>query len=81
LSGNFIVAYSSAMAVDFTVNNTGQGILLNWTTASEQNTSYFAIEKSADGKNFIEVGRVTTQAPNGSSSQLLNYSYLIPVAK
>jgi len=31
---------------------------LSWTTASEQNNDYFAIEYSTDGRNFTEIDRV-----------------------
>jgi hypothetical protein len=33
-------------------------VLLSWKTASENNTSHFEIERSADGRNFISIGRV-----------------------
>lgn len=40
---------------------------LEWTTASEKNNAYFAVEKSLDGKEFKEAGRVTGKnAPNGA---------------
>jgi plastocyanin len=43
-------------------------ITLNWTTASEENASYFSIRRSFDGINFSEIAKVnatgTSQAPN-----------------
>lgn len=44
---------------------------INWTTASEQNSDRFIIEKSRDGQNWIAVGE---KAAAGNSNTLLNYS-------
>ena len=44
-----------------------QNVLLTFSTATELNNSHFAIERSADARNFTEIGRVqgagTTQVP------------------
>ncbi|AMR26992.1 hypothetical protein A0257_07650 [Hymenobacter psoromatis] len=45
---------------------------LNWTTATEQNTAYFALERSADGTAFAEVGRI---AAASTSNKPLNYQW------
>lgn len=37
---------------------TGEGNLLNWSTAEESNFDRFAVQKSADGKSFREIGSV-----------------------
>lgn len=47
-------------------------VTLRWATASERNTAYFAIEHSADGSTFTEVGRV---AAGGNSAQALAYQW------
>lgn len=44
--------------VDFEGKNTSEGNVLQWTTSSESNNDYFAIEESTNGKNFTESGRV-----------------------
>ncbi|MFD1469669.1 T9SS type A sorting domain-containing protein [Hymenobacter caeli] len=49
--------------------------LLRWTTASERNTAFFAVERSADGAAFAEAGRV---AAAGASSQPLAYQWPDP---
>ncbi|MCB9300211.1 MAG: T9SS type A sorting domain-containing protein [Lewinellaceae bacterium] len=36
----------------------GQAIQLLWSTATEQNNDYMAVERSADGRTFQELGRV-----------------------
>jgi hypothetical protein len=48
---------------------------LHWATASERNSTYFALERSADGTTFIEVGRVGAAA---TSNQTLNYQWPDP---
>jgi hypothetical protein len=48
---------------------------LRWTTASERNTTYFALERSVDGTAFTEVGRI---ASAGNSSQSKAYRWLDP---
>jgi hypothetical protein len=44
---------------------------LDWTTATELNTSHFIVQKSKDGINYTDIGRVNA---NGNSSSLLKYS-------
>ncbi|SFQ51458.1 T9SS type A sorting domain-containing protein [Hymenobacter arizonensis] len=51
------------------------GVRLNWETATERNNAYFAVERSADGRNFEEVTRV---AGSGTSSQNRRYATLDP---
>ena len=46
--------------------------LLKWTIASEQNVSYYSIQKSMDGKTFTEAGRITA---GGNSSVQKMYTY------
>ncbi|MEJ7658214.1 MAG: T9SS type A sorting domain-containing protein [Hymenobacter sp.] len=48
---------------------------LRWTTASEQNSNYFALERSPDGASFAEVGQV---AARGSSNQPAAYTWSDP---
>lgn len=48
---------------------------LRWTTATERNSGYFALERSADGSTFVEAGRV---AAAQTSSQTLAYEWPDP---
>jgi hypothetical protein len=48
---------------------------LRWATASERNTAYFALERSADGNTFAEADRVAT---SGNSSKALAYQWTDP---
>ncbi|MCX6311807.1 MAG: T9SS type A sorting domain-containing protein [Bacteroidetes bacterium] len=45
--------------------------VLNWSTASETNNDYFTVERTFDGVNYVEVGRVNGA---GNSTQQLSYS-------
>lgn len=47
-------------------------ILLEWSTASEINSSHFDLEKSTDG---IKYGRIATVNAAGQSSDILHYQY------
>jgi hypothetical protein len=76
-----IVASTAPLPVEltsFTGNVDARNLaVLRWTTASEHNTSYFALERSADGTSFTEVGRVTA---TGNSIQALGYQWADPQA-
>ena len=45
---------------------------LNWQTATEINTSFYAIERSIDGNIYSEIAQVNA---GGNSSSIKNYSY------
>lgn len=47
-------------------------INLRWTTATELLNEKFIIQRSRDGRDWIEIGEL---AGNGTSSDLINYSY------
>ena len=47
-------------------------VYVNWSTASEENNDYFSVERSLDGKEFTEIGRVKGA---GNSNKTLNYNY------
>lgn len=49
-----------------------QGNLLQWTTASEDNTSYFELQYATDGNNFRTL---TTVPAAGNSTSNLSYTY------
>jgi hypothetical protein len=56
----------------FSGNCSNTSVQLHWATASESNNDYFTIERSADGTNFTEIGRVDGA---GNSDQTLEYSF------
>lgn len=53
------------------INNSD--VLLDWKTASESNSSHFIVERSTNGKDFREVGRV---AASGNSNSPKSYQLL-----
>ncbi|MBK9336802.1 MAG: hypothetical protein IPM98_09515 [Lewinellaceae bacterium] len=46
--------------------------LLSWSTASETSNAYFAIERSADGHHFTEIGQV---AGAGTTRETRHYTF------
>ncbi len=57
----------------------GREVLVQWTTASEANNDYFAIEKSADGKTFEETAKVKG-AGNSSTEQHYSFTDTSPLS-
>lgn len=49
--------------------------LLRWSTASENNSNYFSIERSIDGYDWREVGQKESA---GNSNETINYSFVDP---
>ncbi|MGZ3899152.1 MAG: T9SS type A sorting domain-containing protein [Bacteroidia bacterium] len=61
--------------VDFTASCFNDNkVVLNWSTATEKNGSYFAIMNSSDGSHFTKIASVNA---TGNSNSLNNYSYTI----
>jgi hypothetical protein len=58
--------------VNFYGKPTGNNIMLQWTTAAEQNSSHFEIQRSTDGRNFVSIGTLTAA---GNSSSTNNYDF------
>lgn len=61
------------LPVDFlniTAAQKGGAVAINWSTASENNNSYFDVEKSIDGSNFTTINSVKGA---GNSSTIKNY--------
>jgi hypothetical protein len=56
----------------FTAKQQDSQVLLQWATASEKDNEYFALEKSRDGQQFNEIGRV---AGAGTSTGKLTYGF------
>ncbi|HEU4903002.1 MAG TPA: T9SS type A sorting domain-containing protein [Flavisolibacter sp.] len=59
--------------VGFTATKSNNSIALHWTTASEERTSTFTIERSADGKMFAPLGTVDAA---GNSSSIRQYRFV-----
>jgi hypothetical protein len=57
----------------FTAQPKEHSVNLQWTTATQQNSSYFAVERSQEGLNWSPIGQVTAA---GNSQDLLQYNYV-----
>lgn len=57
----------------FNCVNKKVGIELNWVTATERNCSHFSIERSFDGNNFEEIGKVDG---SGNSASEKKYQFM-----
>jgi plastocyanin len=56
----------------FDVAYSNKTVIASWQTATEQNLSYFSLQKSADGKNYKEAARIDA---TGNSDKLQSYTY------
>ncbi len=52
---------------------TDNGVEVTWQTASENNSDFYAVERSLDGQNWNEIA---VKAAAGNSTTLLNYSII-----
>jgi hypothetical protein len=59
--------------VQFTAVRQASAVRVAWTTASEKNSAYFVVQRSADGQAFAEVARVAAQ---GNSANRRDYTSL-----
>ncbi|HSK13564.1 MAG TPA: T9SS type A sorting domain-containing protein, partial [Phnomibacter sp.] len=58
-------------------SRSGSNVNLNWVTQSEQNSSYFLVERSVDGVNFRAITTERLNAAGNSNSQR-NYGIIDP---
>ena len=56
----------------FTARYSPGAVTTNWQTLTESNVAYFAINKSLNGKDFVELGRTPAA---GNSTMLQDYTY------
>lgn len=61
--------------LDFSGYKDGSRNQLRWSTAGEQDSRGFQIERSSDQVHFESLGFVNSLAPGGNSSSRLNYAY------
>ncbi len=59
--------------IAFSATRQGEAVQVAWATASEKNSAYFAVERSADGRAFREMARVDAL---GSSTARHDYGTL-----
>lgn len=61
--------------VSFKASAEGRVAYLNWTTASEEGSKGFEIQRSADTRTWQTLDFVNSKSANGNSSVELNYQY------
>ncbi len=69
LPGPAILGGGSPLPVSllsFTGNCSGDNVELKWATSSENNSDYFTIERSADGRDFTCIGKVKAAGTSGN---------------
>jgi len=77
--GAFAAASSQALPVEwlsFDAIAVGPDVLLTWSTASESNNAYFAVERSPNGVDFEAIGTVPGA---GTTSEVQYYEFLDPL--
>lgn len=57
---------------NFTAVYASKSVTAAWQTSSEQNLSYFSVQKSIDGEHYTEAGRVNAV---GNSEKIQSYSF------
>ena len=70
--------YGSGSAIpiellNFKAKKDGRQVILSWQTASEQNSDYFIVEHSEDGRIFVKLGQTKAM---GMSNAIQNYSFV-----
>ena len=58
--------------LDFTGEQVKERVRLNWRTASEQNSSHFEIERSANGREYTRIGSLIAA---GNSNNIRSYEF------
>jgi hypothetical protein len=57
----------------FTAEPQDHSVDLQWTTATQQNSNYFTVQRSQDGANWTSIGQV---AAAGNSQNMLQYNFV-----
>lgn len=70
----FSIASTAPLPVqwlNFSAQKINTNALLKWSVTMQENCLYYSIERSEDGKNFIEIGNLSAQNTTG----IINYIY------
>lgn len=65
----------SVTLVSFTASQANQTVLLKWKTADEKNSDHFVVQRSNNGLNWEQIGRINAA---GNSSATIDYSLIDP---
>ena len=58
--------------LSFTAQCQQQDVVLNWSTASEENNAYFTLLRSDDAEHYEEIAQISGA---GNSNEIINYSF------
>ncbi|OAQ38277.1 hypothetical protein A5893_15935 [Pedobacter psychrophilus] len=75
-NGQIKITYLTTLPVSltsFTAQKQASGVQLKWNTLSEKNNSHFDIQRSTDGVQFLNIGKVNG---SGNSSASLAYYFI-----
>lgn len=61
--------------ISFEAHKQQSYVLLNWATASEENSKGFLIERSNDAVQWSSIGMLSSKSDNGYSNSRLDYAY------
>jgi hypothetical protein len=78
LREDYTIGFGAPVPVEltsFTGELVAQDVHIKWQTAMEENADYFIVEKSMDGENFTEIGKVSAA---GTSNDILDYMMIDP---
>ena len=79
VADTFIVNSFTVLPVNITslsAKNLGLTNSIAWATGTEANNNYFNVQKSYDGVNFINIGKVNSKAIDGISNKILSYTFI-----
>ena len=74
----YTVNFSEGLPVTFgliTAKIKDETIYVNWQSLTETNNDHYKVEISANGIDFIEIGKVDSKAVNGNSGSTINYEF------
>ncbi len=74
--GQIEITFTSTLAVTwlgFTAQLQGNGVVLHWGTATEQDTRDYMVQRSSNGTDWIDIGNVAA-AGNSSSDRYYQYT-------
>ncbi len=76
-SGFFVTGQSDAALpvtlLSFTAEKQEKGVQLTWQTTVEKDFSHFEVERSSDGRSFVNIGKVSAK---GESGPAWRYGYI-----
>lgn len=83
ISNSLVTALSNtcqALPVNFgsiTASSKGGQLVVGWQSLTEENVKEYIVEASKDGVNWKEIGKLSSKALNGNSTNTLNYQLTV----